>query len=280
MHERVLNFGPANGLLGVLTTPSEDRPADTAVILLNAGLLHHVGPNRLHVDLARRLADQGYSALRFDLSGIGDSELPDSGILDIERSRQDVIHAMDALSNLGIRRYVLMGLCTGAYNAFRAALGDDRVVGCVLIDGYAYPTVRSRVIHYRERIFELDRWIGYLKRLFLGAPAETRTDDLIVFENEVVPKERFERELGSLLDRQVALLLVYTGLGPLIFNYPRQMHDAFPDLDLNSLVRVVYYPDADHTFRLPGNRRRLMDDVETWMASALSSTELTAGGDR
>ena len=70
------------------------------------------------------------------MSGVGDSALLDGHQLDIERSRQDVIEAMNAVNlQSGVERFVLMGLCTGAYNAFRAALVDERVVGCVLMDG-------------------------------------------------------------------------------------------------------------------------------------------------
>jgi len=268
MNERAVYFGPRNGLLGVLSLPSQPRDDVPAVILLNAGLLHRVGPNRLYVDIARRLAEEGYRCLRFDMSGVGDSELLDGNLLDIERSRRDVVEAMNALHDMtGTEHFFLMGLCTGAFNAFRTALIDERVKGCVLLDGYSYPTIRSRFRHYRTRVFELHRWTGYLKRRLgrgSGEPGQN-PNDLILFENEVVPKKRFRSELATLIDRGTAMMLIYTGLGPLAFNYERQMHDAFPHLDLDRSATVRYYPDADHTFRLPGNRNRLLDDIRAWM---------------
>ena len=42
------------GLFGVLSTPAE--PKESGVLLLNAGAIHHIGPNRLHTTLARRWA--------------------------------------------------------------------------------------------------------------------------------------------------------------------------------------------------------------------------------
>ena len=70
--ETVLPISHDNHLVAVLSRPAlaRDRPA---VIILNAGVLHRVGPHRLHVALARRLAARGLPALRIDLAGVGDS---------------------------------------------------------------------------------------------------------------------------------------------------------------------------------------------------------------
>ena len=269
MNERPLYFGPGNSLLGIVTMPSEPAPGAPAVVLLNAGLLHRVGPNRLNVELARSLADAGFVSIRFDMAGVGDSELQVGGMLDIERSRQDVIEAIDGLAAAhGATRFVLVGLCTGAYNAFRAALIDDRVAGCVLLDGYSYPTTKSKIRHYRTRVFQAKRWIGFLRRK-LGVEQDSgdQSDDLIVFENEYVSRERFEGELGSLIDRDAQLLMIYTEMGPLAFNYSEQLHDAFPNLDLDRCADVRYYRGADHTFPLPGNRQRALDDIVDWMST-------------
>lgn len=268
MNERPLYFGPDNNLLGIVTMPEHPSPDAPAVVLLNAGLLHRVGPNRLNVELARALAEAGFMSLRFDMAGVGDSELQVGGMLDIERSRQDVIEALDGLTSAhGATRFVLAGLCTGAYNAFRAALVDDRVAGCVLLDGYSYPTAKSKLRHYRTRVFQARRWIGFLRRkLGAGQPAGDQGSDLVIFENEYVSKERFEGELTSLVDRGTQLLMIYTEMGPLAFNYPEQMHDAFSNLDFDGTIDVRYYRGADHTFTLPGNRRQAMVDIVDWMS--------------
>ena len=62
-----------------ITTVAPRRRAEAGqpwVVLLNAGIIHRIGPNRLYVQLARRLASRGHAVLRFDLAGIGDSEPP------------------------------------------------------------------------------------------------------------------------------------------------------------------------------------------------------------
>ncbi len=95
--------------------------------------------------------------------------------------------------------------------------------------------------------------------------------DVIVFENEVVPKERFGAELRSLLERNTRMLLIYTGLGPLAYYYRKQICDAFPDLDLDQNVHVCFYPEADHTFTLPGNRRQVIADIENWLLAEFTT---------
>lgn len=268
MNERPIYFGDKGNLLGILTLPDEPDAALPVIVFLNAGLLHRVGPNRLHVDVARRLARRGYTSLRFDMSGVGDSELHGETMLYIERSVRDVIEALDMLdSTVDARRYVLIGLCTGAYNAFRAALADERVTGAVLLDGYSYPTLRSKAQHYGPRVLQLRRWTRYARRkLGFGAGyAEPGGGDLIVFENEYVPRARFARELQALIDRRTDLLMVYTGLGPLAYTYEDQLADALPDVDLDEQVRVRFHPDADHTFMLPGHRAWLVAEMEDWL---------------
>lgn len=268
MSERAMYFGAEGNLLGILTMAPEPRPGAPVVVLLNAGLLHRVGPNRLHVDIARRLARSGISSLRFDMSGVGDSELQAERLLYIERSVRDVIEAMDALDAEGHRDgYVLIGLCTGAYNAFRAALADGRVRGCVLLDGYSYPTLRSNIQHYAPRILQLDRWTRYIaRRLGRGSGSDSGPDDLIVFENEHVSRDRFAAELGSLIERSTKLLLVYTALGPLPYFYENQLAEALSELEFDPWVTVRFYEDADHTFMLPGHRERLIDEIDEWFA--------------
>ena len=270
MMEQAVSFGRLNNLVGVLTRPDEAPESGPAVMLLNAGLLHRVGPHRLSVDIARRLAIGGVSTFRFDISGIGDSQLGDADLLYVERSRRDITDAMEMLGEtIGADRFVLIGLCSGAFNALRSAVADDRVVGCVFLDGYSYPTLRYRVRHYGPRILEGKRWARYIKRklnIGRGSDELSRPDDLVIFESEIMPKDRFAGQLSTLVSRGTRMLFVYTGGGPQPFNYPRQLQDAFPRIDLEETTTVRWYPDADHTYTLPGHRSRLIDDIDAWMA--------------
>jgi pimeloyl-ACP methyl ester carboxylesterase len=263
-------FGPEHHLVGIVTTPDHPAPSVPTVILLNAGLVHRVGPHRLNVELARRLTRQGLATIRFDLSGIGDSERPtDEGEYQ-ERALADISQVIDGWQEeTGQTRFVIIGLCTGAYNALRAAGHDERVIGAVLIDGYSYPTFKYQLRHHARRLRQGWRWLRYLKRI-LGRGAgrqESASDDVVVFETEPMSRDDFGQRLRQLLDQGSELLFIYTGLGPQQFNYPRQLEDAFPELQHHLRERVVYLPDANHTFTLPDQRLRLIDEIDSWLAA-------------
>ena len=121
MNEQVFRFGTGDQLLGVLKRPSSIDNELPIAIILNAGIVHRVGPFRLHVDLARVLANRGFSSLRMDLSGLGDSAIRTDVPEGTDRAMLDVRDAMDALeAELGADRFVPIGLCSGAYNAHQS----------------------------------------------------------------------------------------------------------------------------------------------------------------
>ncbi|MEJ2540030.1 MAG: alpha/beta hydrolase, partial [Gemmatimonadota bacterium] len=124
------------------------------VILLGAGILHKVGPSRAVVELARRLAEAGHPALRFDLSGIGDSprapgetSLMGTAVQDI----QDAIGLMEERCG-ATDGVALVGFCSGADNGLFVAGDDPRVSHVILFD----PTVhRTRGYQRRRRLRRL-----------------------------------------------------------------------------------------------------------------------------
>ncbi len=77
MKEQAVNFGEKQSLVGILTDPQNEKGSNIQVgaILLNSGILHRVGPGRTYVKMARELAALGFTVLRFDFSGIGDSKV-------------------------------------------------------------------------------------------------------------------------------------------------------------------------------------------------------------
>lgn len=132
--EQVLSFGPQGTQRGVLCMPTTSPAGGVAVLFINAGLIHHVGPNRLHVQLARALATAGLASLRLDLSGLGDSGVRGDNLPIFDLVRREPVEAMDALAAHGYVRFALVGLCSGAYSAFHVACAEPRVAAAVMIN--------------------------------------------------------------------------------------------------------------------------------------------------
>ena len=136
MRESIFVSGNSRELIGIFTQPKESASKEQPiVVMLNAGLLHRVGPFRLHVSLCRKLADAGFSSLRVDLSGIGDSAVVRENLDELKRAEEDVRYFLDSLTErFGVTRFLLLGLCSGADNAHYISVRDKRVVGIVLLD--------------------------------------------------------------------------------------------------------------------------------------------------
>jgi pimeloyl-ACP methyl ester carboxylesterase len=97
-----------------------------AVLLLNSGANHHIGPGRLYVNVARQLAACGDLVVRLDLSGIGES-LPRDGepenVVYSDRANEDVAAAVDYVrARFGDVECIAVGICSGAYHSFKAAV--------------------------------------------------------------------------------------------------------------------------------------------------------------
>lgn len=271
MNETVFRFGPRDSLLGILTEPDAassltERPA---VVLINAGIVHRVGPFRLHVNVARQLAGEGVTTLRIDLSGLGDSPMRVGKMESRERAIQDVRDALDALqSRLGHHRFVLMGLCSGAFNAHKVTVTDERVAGAVFMDGIAFRTMSYYLQQYGARMLRPRFWRNAIRRRMLRAvrntsvdARENAVDESAFFDNEVVPTE-VQAELNVLLDRGVRMLFMYTD-GYDDIAGPYQFQEMFGQKPSDQL-QLQYYDRSEHTFRLMQNRTIAVERIARW----------------
>ena len=173
MREEVAALGPEGSLCGVVSLPPSRERTEWGAILLNAGLLHRVGPNRWYVPVARSLAELGIPALRYDRSGVGDSG-PRKGGGRFERvAVEEAGQAMRWLADHhGCRRFALLGMCAGAEVAFKTACQDRSVGAVVLINATRYleepdPAFLTRV---KRKHDARRRW-----RLMLARPSWRRS---------------------------------------------------------------------------------------------------------
>jgi pimeloyl-ACP methyl ester carboxylesterase len=284
MKERVVSFGKANSLVGILTDPPRgmETPSRPAVIMLNSGVLHRVGASRIHVSLARALAAQGFCTLRFDFSGIGDSEPRRDSLSFIESAPRETQDAMDRVESLRqCSQFILLGLCSGADVAFLTAPVDRRVVGMAVLDPVAYRTPRFYVNHYAPRLLDAGAWKRFAQRQVVerlpGRRATTdeppAVDDIgaddgsSIYVREFPPQEKFGQDLSTLIERGVRQLFVYTDGMTEHCNYSEQLQEAFPHLNMRDTIGVHYWPDADHTFTGLPQQQRLVETVTSWAAS-------------
>ncbi len=267
MLEATCQFGPDNTLFGVLSRPRCHRRHAPAVLLLTAGLLHHVGPYRLYVHVARKLSNLGFTVLRFDLGGVGDSEISRKSGSVSERSMNEITAAMDFLQHhYSIDRFVAMGLCSGADDSLRIAGTDPRITGCLLIDGLGYRTkgfyLRHCLLHYSRRIFSLQKW-KHLTRRHIKRRDMVDMEDI---EYREFPKKKIaEQQLFDLTTRGVNLCFIYTGGVSDYYNYGNQFNAMFPLLTGNPMVDLTYFPTMDHMAILQLDRRRLMKKIIDWV---------------
>lgn len=270
IRETAVQFGDTNNLEGVLTHPTRVDNDAPALILLSAGLLHKIGPNRLHPVLARRMAEKGLYTLRFDMQGMGDSRPTSSAGTLREQTRDSVFAAMDLISReTGITRFILGGLCSGAEDSFRVGSEDDRVVGLVLLDAHGYPTTRYKVYHLWYRLCrKMLRILGY----YLHRDISSSTTDEEAAERfgfiELPDKNWVVASLRKLVDRGVNMLYIYSGSWS-YYNYGNQFYDMFADVDFKGAATVHYFRNQDHTATLRSDQDRLIDTIEKWLDSSI-----------
>jgi len=271
MKERVIAFGTSGRLVGTLCLPDAPSAGGSGVgqILYNAGIVHRVGPHRINVRLARRLASRGIASLRFDLSGLGDSQrAPDTASFD-DQAVRDLGEAMEALGReTGLHRFTLFGFCSGGRHAYATAPQDPRVAGVVIYDTYAFPTTRSRLIRYRLRAQRdglanavLGRLRRMLRAMTAGPSGPARSSDGGFVVNP--PKAEFAARIGALVERGTKVGIVHSGEGD-NFNYGDQFRDAFRGSGIEAAVTFDYFPAMDHTVLDLAAQVAFIDRLVAW----------------
>jgi pimeloyl-ACP methyl ester carboxylesterase len=284
MKEKAILFGKSARLVGVVTIPARDTAKQDApaLIVLNSGLLHRVGAGRLSVRVIRALAEEGYHGLRFDFSGLGDSDNRTDGMPFEERCAAEAREAMDYVTDkYGIGRFVLMGLCSGADIAFETAVADSRTVGLIQIDPFSYRTPKF-YLHYTSyllqqhgpKLFRPTEWWrvankfgGPMVRKLLGKQTlAERYPNLIEspFQREIPPKTYVAAGLRELVSRGTRILNVFTGGMKDQYNHQSQYFDCFRDIDFAGRLTTRYLPDADHTLEALDLQERFIADLRSW----------------
>jgi len=310
MKEESVSFG--SGLQGVYISAagsSVDAASCPVFVLINAGFLHSVGPNRLYTDLSRRLAVYGFDSLRFDLPGIGNSlETEVEPEMDAEAKavsdgnasqcsssavvKRSINEALSMLSKKApLQKFVLCGLCSGADDALEFARNDKRIAGIVAIDSAGFRTPAFYLYHvlqhYPRRLFSLSKWRAALsavleraggKQLLAGDSGGNANDGY----RKVSEAKEFRDRLSDILSRtddqfaKCEILFAYTGGVAHYYNHKGQFLSMINGLDTGGQLQVNYYPDSDHLLLVSAHRERLIKDTINWACSNLLTCDQTS----
>lgn len=281
MRERAINIGQPVSMAAVLTEPDEPASGSPVFIILNSGVMHHVGACRLSVKLAREVAQHAnLTAIRFDFSGIGDSDNRKQQASLDETALNEIREIIDYVeSTLGASQVILCGLCSGAHNGFQAAVADKRVVGLIQFDGHCYPTAQSYLRFYGPRLFKLKHWHSVLRRTIsriLGNNAAGQENAIGQLDTRFVEQPLFADKpakhtmhtgLEALVERDVRLLLMFTGNDHLDYMYKGQFADCFSNVPFAELLQVEYFPLATHIFTEPLYQQQLLAHTRKWVST-------------
>jgi len=148
-------------LLGIVATP--ERPNKIGVLIVVGGPQYRAGSHRQFLLLSRALAIAGYSVMRFDHSGMGDST---GELKNFESLNDNISAAIGAFQQKcpNVINVVLWGLCDAASASllYWDATHDARIAGMVLLN----PWVRSEATlarthikhYYGQRLLQVEFW--------------------------------------------------------------------------------------------------------------------------
>ncbi|MFZ0384411.1 MAG: alpha/beta hydrolase family protein, partial [Solirubrobacteraceae bacterium] len=270
---------PSGRLFGILAEPL-GASRDICLVLLNAGAQRRIGVNRMWVELSRRWAGRGVSSLRLDLEAIGDADGESGRFTDVnsfyvpefvERVRE----VLDTLQERGLApRFVLIGLCSGAYWALHTALADDRVTAALMLNTRVLmwdPELLSRreVERLRGGVVRIDSWRRIIRgqtprshlwlataavlRRLLSTPGRLLAAGKQWLRGPAPTTDEVELLLDRLRDRGQRGLLLFTAEEPVYEELERggylRRWDRWPNLVLKADERLRSGSGADHTLR-------------------------------
>jgi alpha/beta superfamily hydrolase len=289
-------------LFGILHRPADVPERKIGVIFLAPGVKSRVAPHRLYLKMTASLLRQGYVVLRFDFYGLGDSEgeLAEKKLLDLYatvwdgRYVDDALCAMDWMEqSLGLKRFVLAGLCGGALTGLLAAAKDRRARGVlglglpVVLDGRTAdaskfmtqgqlenvgdtylrklfnPAAWWRFLTFRTDYRMLGRWLHC--RLRAGRSTQEAAGEIAAGSNL---NPRFPPAFHQFVADGGKLLLVFSGGDRLTWEFEEKFAAPFAHRlhALGDRYEVHTIPNANHIFSDPAWRSQMQALSDDWMS--------------
>lgn len=290
VREQALTFDcGGERLVGVLSRPAAAAAAaPVAMLIVVGGPQYRAGSHRQFVRLARALARSGFSCLRFDYRGMGDSGGPKHAFDEVEDDINAAVGALLAACPEA-DRCVVWGLCDAASAAMMFATAHPAIVGLVA----ANPWVRSSeslavatVKHYyRERLLQPELWRKIVAGRFdwrgsmRSALGNLRATLSALRHRGAAPAASFQ-------DRMVNGFAAFGGHLLLLLSGDDLTAKEFLDhcgsdarwrrLLSDARVQRVDFPGVDHTF----SRNRWSDAMEQATVEWMSRFAASGGNDK
>lgn len=266
-------------------------PPKAVLVLVNSGSVHHVGPNRLYVEISRSLAAEGIVVVRADLANLGDSA-------NKEREDENVTYPQGAVADAqaiiaGLKQafpqlpLYLGGVCSGAHTSFHTALaGDIGLRGVIIINPLAFywqpgmsleiPVgyeVNREATHYETSLKNKESW----KKLFTGkvdyfylmgfvikwlCKKVHRTYAGIIERLGLVQQTRLASDISRILDQSIQMTFIFSQKDPSYSILLEEGGITVRRLQKKGLIDVHTIVDANHTFSKAHYRAHLIQTLK------------------
>ncbi len=290
-------------LRGILHQGHPDKYKNTVLICLNTGLNDMVGWHRLQVKMARFLAAKGYTVLRYDDTGIGDSDglIDEESIVKIftEIETGLFVENADLMTSYVSERFkghkiFYLGFCGGGLTGIFSAVNNKKIEGVISIGApvtlsskeYFFKrdpwVVEKNVQKYRSKLLDAKAWIRFfsfrgdyktvftsifffLKHKFSGAYEETpaNTDS-----NEVVNlNQEFFIAFKRFLKCNIPALFFYAENDSATWEFKKYFLAKYQAqyFGEHQCFRFVEAPRANHILSSRSSQEMLREEIGNWL---------------
>lgn len=295
LSERFVHWAdtPAMGVLTQLAGASGPASGQ-AILLLNAGSTHHIGPNRLWVELARNWAAQGHMVLRVDLAGLGESEprpacprnqtYPHAAVEDV----RSVVAWLSKQPK--VQHITAGGLCAGGYHALAAVRAGVPLQAILMVNplvyldaegmdlgdasGVAEHQAQSAMLSYKQALLNPAKWrklLGGQVRLgVLAQVLQRRANAWLkgcwreVTRAVGMPlRGDLARVFRDAMDAGVAVHLFFAAADPGLPLLQEELGSMMSRLGRRPEWHCTVLPSGDHVFTRWSDRMHLLHAVQS-----------------
>ncbi len=303
--EECIEFNNSDGvsLRGILHYANEETKKEIVVICLNTGLNDMVGWHRLQVKVSRFLSDNGYHVLRFDDSGIGDSDgdILEESIVEVFSDIESGLFVDNAICSVDYIRtqfkkekIIYLGFCGGGLTAIHAASIDERIDGLVDIGGpitlssndYLQKVdpweVKKNIDNYKSKLFKLQPWIKffsnkgdyktvfkslfyYLKHRIVGEYTDATSENEQLSSVNLNHKAFKNFEIYAKSKRP--LLFFYAEIDSATWEFKKHFLSKYQNSELwsDKLHEFIEAEKANHILSSSDSQEKLKTDILSWL---------------